>query len=320
MAANIKTRVFIVGCPRSGTTLLQSMLYANPEIYSFPETHFFKILFSVGEQLTLRRKPRGLVQWLRFVKRDVAGRLEIVDYRRGAKAWKNMRFLPDEDLATVGKSISLKYNAEAFVRLVDAASLRAGRRMWVEKTPDHVFCVKRIQQYIPDAKFIHIIRNGPDTVASLVDAGRKYPEQWGREPATLVEHSIRRWNNTARESYKYREDLRHCFVRYEELVSDPAKILSGLCGFLGCDFDEKMLTEHSEKVSSLILGNKPWQAATAGPIRRDTADSKFRAIFNSELQDYILRHLETLYVYAIALMETLDGYSIQIDNIDLLIV
>ena len=37
----IKDRIFIVGCPRSGTTLLQSLLAAHPQIHSFPETHFF---------------------------------------------------------------------------------------------------------------------------------------------------------------------------------------------------------------------------------------------------------------------------------------
>ncbi|HEY9694672.1 MAG TPA: sulfotransferase [Oculatellaceae cyanobacterium] len=39
-----KTRLFLVGCPRSGTTLLQSLLVAHPEILSFPESHFFRSL------------------------------------------------------------------------------------------------------------------------------------------------------------------------------------------------------------------------------------------------------------------------------------
>jgi len=78
---------------------------------------------------------------------------------------------------------------KTFVQIVDAASLKAGRPIWVEKTPDHLFYVKRIQQYIPDAAFIHIIRNGRDTVASLVDAARKFPDVW--EGPTSPELAVR---------------------------------------------------------------------------------------------------------------------------------
>jgi Sulfotransferase domain len=48
---------------------------------------------------------------------------------------------------------------------------------------------------------------------------------------------VQRWNVALRESLQYRGDPRRYVVRYEELVLDPAKVLSGLCGFLGCDFE-----------------------------------------------------------------------------------
>ncbi|MDQ6704113.1 MAG: sulfotransferase [Pseudomonadota bacterium] len=290
-AAGISTRVFLVGCPRSGTTLLQSMLYAHPEIYSFPETHFFKVLFGVGEQLTLRRRPQGLGRKLRVLALDKMGLLGILDGWSRARAWEIIRTLPDFDAAALSNSISLRHHAEAFVQIVDAASLKAGRRMWLEKTPDHLFCVRRIQQYIPDAIFIHLIRNGPDTIASLIDAGSKYPDVWGKESPSLIEASVRRWNIALLESLQYRGNPRHYLVRYEELVSDPVQILSGLCGFLGCDFDKKMVEGHSEKVSDLIRGTEPWKTADVGPLR-NTADTKFRKIFSSAWQDYILRHIE----------------------------
>jgi hypothetical protein len=202
-----------------------------------------------------------------------------------------MRISSNFDAATLGNSILLRCNAKAFIQLVDAVSLGAGRQRWVEKTPNHVFCVKRIQQYIPDALFIHIIRNGPHTVASLVDVGRKYPDQWGRNPESLVESAVRRWNVALRESLQYRGDPRHYMIRYEELVSDPVRILSGLCGFLGCDFDKQMIADSSEKAGDLILDIEPWKRANVGPIR-NTADTKFRELFSSEQQDYIFSHLE----------------------------
>jgi hypothetical protein len=141
-----------------------------------------------------------------------------------------MLLLPNFYVAARCNSISLRHNVKTFVQIVDAASLKAGRPIWVEKTPDHLFYVKRIQQYIPDAAFIHIIRNGRDTVASLVDAARKFPDVW--EGPTSPELAVRRWNVALRESLQYRGDPQHYLVRYEELVSDPGKVLKGLCGFL----------------------------------------------------------------------------------------
>jgi len=44
----------------------------------------------------------------------------------------------------------------------------------------------------------------------------------------------------------------HYLVRYEELVSDPGKVLKGLSGFLGCDFDVKMVEDYSEKAVSIV--------------------------------------------------------------------
>lgn len=55
---SVKQRFFLVGCPRSGTTLLQSLLAAHPEIISFPESHFFRHLTPI----TTWRKRLGLAR------------------------------------------------------------------------------------------------------------------------------------------------------------------------------------------------------------------------------------------------------------------
>lgn len=291
MATRISTRAFVVGCPRSGTTLLQSMLFAHPSIYSFPETHFFKVMFGIGEQVTLGQTPREIMRRLRLLAYKAMEPLGIVDNWRRAKAWGNMRTLPTFDAAAVSKLRTLHQNSEAFVKFVDAASSSADSQIWIEKTPDHLFCIKKIQQYVPDAIFIHLIRNGPDSVASLVDAGRRYPAIWGKDTPLLIELAVRRWNIALRESLKYRGDPRHYLVSYEDLVSEPTKVLIELCNFLGCEFDERMVQNFSEKTGELIREIEAWKKETAGPIR-NTKNTKFNKIFNREWQDYILSHIE----------------------------
>lgn len=290
MAPRIRTRAFLVGCPRSGTTLLQSMLYAHPDIYSFPETHFFKVLFGIGEKVTNWQDPRDLIRRLRQIGFTTLRPLGIFDNWQRAKAWQDMRTLPNFDSADIAKLTSLRQNAQAFVEFIDAASAGANCQIWIEKTPDHLFCIRQIQQYIPEAIFVHIIRNGPDTVASLVDAGRRYPAVWGKDSPVLIKLAIRRWKIALRESLKYRNDARHYMVHYEDLVSSPAKVLTELCAFLGCTFDERMVQNHSEKAGELIHDHEHWKKVTVGPIR-NTKNRKFSEIFTPEWQRYILRHV-----------------------------
>src|SRR4029453_3236925 len=98
------------------------------------------------------------------------------------------------------------------------------------------------------ARFIHIIRNGKDNVASLYDNARKYPgPMWGQYQT--VEIAVRRWNVAWEESQKYRHDSAHYMVRYEDLASSPRKSLEGICKFLGCNFDERMITKHAAVAS-----------------------------------------------------------------------
>ena len=289
MATAIKTRAFLVGCPRSGTTLLQSMLFAHPEIYSFPETNFFLSLFGARDLLTMDEKPQGSIRKLRELVRAVMELLGVVDNRRSARAWEPVLLLPNFDVVPRRNSNSLRDNIDAFIQTADAASLKAGRPIWVEKTPDHLFYVKRIKRYIPDAAFIHIIRSGRDTVASLVDAARKFPGVW--EGPTSPELAVRRWNVALRESLQYRGDPRHYMVCYEELVSDTVKVLTGLCGFLGSDFDMKMVENYSEKAVSIV--RDPAHPLVSGPQGQilNTADSKFRDLFSPAEQNFILSNL-----------------------------
>jgi hypothetical protein len=147
MTARIEARPFRIGCRRSGTTLLQSMLFAHSEIFSFPETHFFKFSLAIDEQLTQRRQREGLRRKLVALVHHPMLMLGMVNAWTTAKAWEHMRFLPDFDPAGRHRSFQI------------VALSRLGLR---------------------HAIFIHITQSGPDTVASLVDAGKS--PRVGKEP------------------------------------------------------------------------------------------------------------------------------------------
>lgn len=124
-----KRPIFIVGSPRSGTTLLRYIIDAHPNILCPPcETFIFSTLNATFngfiwkdhyEQLPFKRE--ALIRWLRKYIMDLFGNLAV----------------------------------------------KAGKKRWAEKTPSHVLFMDFINEVFPDAQFIHMIRNGYDVVKSL---------------------------------------------------------------------------------------------------------------------------------------------------------
>lgn len=291
VAGSIAQRVFLVGCPRSGTTLLQTMLSAHPLIKSFPETHFFDRLLKLEGHTSLCEKPKGLYrQRTQALMAHVRTALGWVKPVNTEKAWQILRAMPELDDAHMHiESTRLRTQVEAFMYALDTMALRSGADIWIEKTPDHLHFAALISRFIPNAKFIHIIRNGADTVASLYDAAQKYPAVWS--DVSLVENAVKRWNASLMCSMRYRGKSQHYFVFYEKLVKEPENTLREICKFLGCEYDHRMVNNFSQEAATLIQNNEPWKADNFSRIR-ETSNTKFVSIFDQQQQQYILKMLK----------------------------
>ncbi|HEY9661548.1 MAG TPA: sulfotransferase, partial [Allocoleopsis sp.] len=145
-----QTRIFLVGCPRSGTTLLQSLLAAHPEICSFPESHFFSTLVP----------NRKLLRQLDLCVRNIHPRLRQFFQSIGR----------DELVAQFPKRALFNHQyAHQFIQSLDQIAAEKDQRIWIEKTPGHLHYIDYIEKLNIDAKFIHIVRNGTDVIASFYE-------------------------------------------------------------------------------------------------------------------------------------------------------
>src|SRR5262245_40184836 len=169
----MKTRAFLVGCPRSGTTLLQSFLAAHPEMTSFPESHFFCHL--------LPETP-----W--------AARLGIASRRARARFLRFTEELGRPDLARRLPPMAFLASqlACAFVAVLDDLAAERGKQRWLEKTPDHLHWVEFIERNLQGPRFVHVVRGGPAVVASLYDVTHRYPDPWNG--AWSIDRCIEKWN------------------------------------------------------------------------------------------------------------------------------
>jgi len=264
---SVKKRIFIVGAARSGTTLLQSMLAAHPEIYSFPETHFFTSTI-----------PR------QFIKRilKIYGKKEL---NKIQIFLKRINSNIKEDCLN-RRYLSSKSWAGCLINVLDQISLVNGYQCWVEKTPMHLYYIPLIMSEKPDAKFIHIIRNGEDVVASLFEVSHKNPEYFGGSKS--IDQCIRRWQRDIKISKRYLSDKNHSFVRYTDLVEKPREVLKQLLTKISIHYDENVLN-FKEAAETLILSEERWKKNNKGNLRK--GKRKFNTLFNETEKNYITRQV-----------------------------
>jgi hypothetical protein len=191
--------VFLVGCQRSGTSWLQLLLAQHPAVATTQETHLFS-----GYLWPLHQ------QWERFKSKRsrLGGRLILSDDGF------------DELSADFAKKVLQKI-----------ADTNPSATVVLEKTPDHVRHAQFILKLLPEAYFIHLIRDPRSVASSLCAAGRSWGARWA--PRSVV-GSANRWCHDvslglriAQLTDRYRE------VRYEELRGERgASVLDGLFAWL----------------------------------------------------------------------------------------
>lgn len=246
--------VFLVGCPRSGTTLAKRMVDAHPEIAITRETHWITRFF---------RKRIG-------VKKNGQVTPALLDELLAYKRFPHLHLDDDDVRAIVRENPSMQY-AEFVSRVFDLYGRGERKRLVGDKTPPYVRYIGMLSEMWPQSRFVHIIRDGRDVCLSMLRwrmadraAGRR--STWKEDPVTTT---ALWWEWLIRVGREGGADLgpdRYMEMHYEALVADPPGELRGLCDFLNLEFDESMLRYHEGKTSSDsgLSANAAWLPPTQG--------------------------------------------------------
>jgi len=228
---NQKPPFFIVGCARSGTTMLRDILRVHPNLACPEETHFFRWSDPFGTS--------------RFEKNYINS--NVIKIQQGMDGISDMEFHELMDESDTRKTLSEKY-AALFLIKQGKENCR-----WFDKTPQNVYGMLLLSAVFPDAKFIHIYRNPLNVIASLLEGAVM--------PIQPLKGAINYWTEAMLiiNEYKRAWPERVFEIEYEDFTLHPRDRLNDLLNFIKedpglmnntLDFIHREQNKYKEKLTS----------------------------------------------------------------------
>ncbi len=208
-------RIIIAGgCERSGTTLLRAALDSHPDVAAGPEAWVFVYRL---KDMAMLASDYGIAQ-------------------------------PDL-LAMKTASASL---GEFVDRLASRYTENQGKSVWCEKSPQNIFRLDYIWDRFPNARVVHIIRDGRDVSCSLRTHPRHRLVDGEYVPTNIrnpIGDCIDKWVAAVSAGIRHRGDERYMEIRYEDLIHDYAEQARRICDHTGLEWKPEMLDREGSQAN-----------------------------------------------------------------------
>lgn len=214
-----KAPIFVVGCHRSGTSFLYHCLLSSGgfPVYRSDATIWDRLIPLCGDPSVLKNRQKMTSLWL-----------QSKQFRRTGLEAKQIEARLLAECRTGGD----------FLRIVMEEMARSQKLdRWASWNPDHTFYMPDIKRELPDALFIHIIRDGRDVATVLNKKGWIRPFPWDRKKSLLVAGVFWEWMVRAGREHGQRMGRDYLEVRYEDLALRPRKALAKIGDFINHDLD-----------------------------------------------------------------------------------
>lgn len=220
---------FIVGVPRSGTTLLRIILDSHPMLSIPPESHFVNALIEID------------LTDVDNVFQTIINNPSWIDFGINIDNQVLFNLLKHYQPLDLGKIIKITHNSYKITQ---------NKKYWGDKTPNHLYLMEQIQESLPQAHFIHLIRDGRDVALSL--RGKWFGPQDITQQAIFWKDRIIAARNVAPNLNNYIE------IKYEDLILNTESVLRRILKFINLEFTPELLRyyERTPKRLSELQGRK----------------------------------------------------------------
>ncbi|MBI3763486.1 MAG: sulfotransferase [Chloroflexi bacterium] len=260
---------FIVGVPRSGTTMLRLALNNHKDICVPSETWFFPKL---SQRASMYGDFSAESQIRQFAS-DVADFVVEVSQPFGS-----VFSITATEIEEVIRRSQVDCYAAAFWALMSHFAQRDGKTLWGEKTAFYTTIMPTLAQCYPSVRFIFLIRDPRDVVRSLQNT------PWGKRTYPTLADSALRWHVGMRDAVRGARETgweRILSVRYEDFVHSPQPSLQRICEFLRLEFDENMLLFYEKTEQNITRISQAWHPNAFRPIS-DSSVGRWRETYSKE--------------------------------------
>jgi hypothetical protein len=279
--------IFVIGNPRSGTTLLRLMLTSHPRICIPPEAGFAVWLLDRYRDWDPSDGTEGFLG-------DLVGTRKFATW--GLTRGEIAAFVDRAEPEDYGGLVAAVYRCYAH-------RVQPGSDLWGDKNNFHIGEVGRIKGLFPGVRFVHIVRDGRNVAASYRDlAGRTIRSEYAPDLPTGIEAIAEGWSAALEGAEAAFAGFGHedvATIRLEDLQADPEAVLTEVCAGIGVEFDPEMLRYHELDEAS---GGEPaeylqWKEKNRAPVlapdpgryRRDLTPgeiARFEEIAGDRLRRY----------------------------------
>ncbi len=223
-----------VGSGRSGTTLFRNVFDSHSDLAMTHEAHFVAPL---ARRRKVYETPAGLDA--EALVADLYDNPNFV--RQGLDRTAVCSALDSSGAATYADAVRTVFALYAEEH---------GKSRYGDKTPGYVVQLELLGRLFPEARFVHIIRDGRDVAMAYLDR-----DEWGPSSLADAAHYWKSRVGRGRRAGKELGPARYREVRYEDMVDDPETVTRELCDFLGLEFESEMLDFH-RRGSDFAAGTK----------------------------------------------------------------
>jgi hypothetical protein len=278
---NFGDPLFIIGNPRSGTTMLRLMLACHSEVLIPPECGFI---------IWLKEK---FSSWQRQDSHLCEKRSSFIEELFASKkfdTWKLEKNTVEEQIvfhqpATYADLCSVVYASYGL-------SIEKRFSMWGDKNNFHINHMDCLLELYPNARFLHIVRDGRDVACSYREAmAKNSASPYAPKLKTRLSDIANEWfaNVMRADSFMTKMPSRRAItIRYEDLVRDSSKTIEQICDWLGLQFESEMLYFHLINESKKLEpeSTMAWKERTIKPISDETVGRYRLLLTNYELINF----------------------------------
>lgn len=268
-----QTPFFILGNPRSGTSLFRLMLNSNPKIIVPPESGFIQWWYVKYKNWSINNSC-NISEIEKYVD-DILNSKKIEDWHLNRELLIRTIFeYRPKNYGDLSSLIYLSYKSN-----IDFNIVKIG-----DKNNYYIHYLDTLEKIYPKTKYIHLIRDGRDVACSYIKMkSLKIDSIYKPNLNSNIKDIAFEWNENITKIDSFLQDKNHLKIRYEDLLESPKKTLQMVCGYIDVSYDKLMLDFYLPDINDEPISTREWKMKTLEPVDINNSNKYIKMLSKEDI-------------------------------------